>query len=244
VEISEWKPDPDFTAGSEVLGVDKAHLLSAITCWVIVEGEHDIAAFSALLDDPTDYTSSIRILPARGHMNTQNVLNCEAIFNYSDAPVVVVLDGASEIDFLDVQNKVRELTREGFSGRVIIEKLIRPIAKAGLKPETQTLLSILTGAIGSERHERLHLIGLKERDIIQYLPPAQIGLSGTWKSLFAEYRASISSLSFKDWLRQQYKVEISARRIGEWFAKLDTVPPDLAQALSTVLALSRGEYLD
>ena len=243
VEILEWKPDPDFTAASEVLGVDKSHLLSAVTCWVIVEGEHDIAAFSALLDDPTDYTSSIRILPARGHMNTHNVLNCEAIFNYSDVPIVVVLDGASEIDFLNLQAKVRELSREGFSGRIIVDKLIRPISKAGLKPETQTLLSILTGAIGSERHKRLHLIGLKERDIIQYLPPSQLGLSGTWESLFTEYRATSSTLTFKDWLRQHHSVQISAKLIKEWFTNLDQVPPDLARAVSTIFALSRGEHL-
>jgi hypothetical protein len=243
VEISEWKPDPDFKAASEVLGVDKSHLLSAVTCWVIVEGEHDIAAFSALLDNPTDYTSSIRILPARGHMNTLNVLNCEAIFNYSDAPIVVVLDGASEIDFLDLQTKVRELTREGSSGRIIVDKLIRPIPRAGLKPETQTLLSILTGAISSERHERLHLIGLKERDIIQYLPPSQLGLSGTWESLFTEFRAASSSLTFKDWLRQHHSVQISAKLIREWFTNLDQVPPDLARAVSAIFALSRGEYL-
>jgi hypothetical protein len=218
-------------------------LLSAVTCWVIVEGEHDIAAFSALLDNPTDYTSSIRILPARGHMNTLNVLNCEAIFNYSDAPIVVVLDGASEIDFLDLQTKVRELTREGSSGRIIVDKLIRPIPRAGLKPETQTLLSILTGAISSERHERLHLIGLKERDIIQYLPPSQLGLSGTWESLFTEFRAASSSLTFKDWLRQHHSVQISAKLIREWFTNLDQVPPDLARAVSAIFALSRGEYL-
>jgi hypothetical protein len=176
-------------------------------------------------------------------MNTQNVLNCEAIFNYSDAPIVVVLDGATEVDLLQLQTKVRQLTRESLPGRIIVDQVIRPITRAGLKPETQTLLSILTGAISSERQERLHLIGLKERDIIQYLPPAQIGLSGTWESLFAEYRASSSSLSFKDWLRQQYKVEISARRIGEWFANLDLVSPDLARVVGIILSLSRGEFI-
>jgi hypothetical protein len=242
LDICEWRPDSNFTAAAEVLGVDKQHLLSAVTCWVIVEGEHDVAAFSALLNDPTDYTSSIKILPARGHMNTQNVLNCEAILNYSDAPIVIVLDGASEIDFVDVQGKIRDLTRSGVPGRAVIQRVIRPLAKAKLLPETQTLLSVLTNAIGSEKHERLHLIGLKERDIIQYLPPNMLGLNGTWESLFSEFCLAGFDTSFKDWLHRHHKIKISTQLVATWFEKLDRIQPDLAEAVTLIFSLSRGEY--
>jgi hypothetical protein len=214
-----------------------------VTCWVIVEGEHDVAAFTALLNDPTDHTSSIKILPARGHMNTQNVLNCEAILNYSDAPIVIVLDGASEIDFVAVQGKIRELTRSGVPGRAVIDRVIRPLAKGKLMPETQTLLSILTSAVSSEKFERLHLIGLKERDIIQYLPPNALGLNGTWESLFSEFRLSPAHTSFKDWLQRQPGVKISAPLIANWFVHLDRLQPDLAEAVALIFSLSRGEHI-
>lgn len=243
LDIREWKPDPNFTAAADVLGVDKQHLLSAVTCWVIVEGEHDVAAFAALINDPTNYTSLIKILPARGHMNTQNVLNCEAILNYSDAPIVIVLDGASEIDFIDVKRKIQELTRSGVPGRAVIDRVIRPLAKGKLMPETQTLLSILTSAVSSEKFERLFLIGLKERDIIQYLPPNVLGLNGTWESLISEFRLSKPDISFKDWLRKHYGVEISTQLVAKCFENLDGIQPDLAEVVNLISSLSRGEHV-
>lgn len=241
LDIREWKPDPNFTAAADVLGVDKQHLLSAVTCWVVVEGEHDVAAFAALLNDPTNYTSLIKILAARGHMNTQNVLNCEAILNYSDAPIVIVLDGASEIDFIDVKGKIREMTRSGVPGRAIVDRVIRPLANGKLRPETQTLLSILTNAVSSEKFERLFLIGLKERDILQYLPPNMLGLNGTWESLFWEFRSTKTNTSFKDWLRIQHGVKISTPLVANWFESLDEIQPDLAAVVTLISSLSRGE---
>ena len=243
IDIREWKPDGDFKAAADVLGVDKQHLLSAVTCWVIVEGEHDVAAFAALLNDPTDYTSLIKILPARGHMNTQNVLNCEAILNYSDAPIVIVLDGVSEIDFIDVKGKIQELKRSGVPGRAVIDRVIRPLTSGKLMPETQTLLSILTSAVNSEKFERLFLIGLKERDIIQYLPPNVLGLNGTWESLFSEFRLSKADTSFKDWLRRQHGIKISTPLVAKWFEQLDQIQPELAEAVTLISSLSRGDHI-
>ena len=238
--VKDWKPEANFSGAADVLGLDKVHLLSAITCWIIVEGEHDVAAFDVLLDDPRNFKSLIKVLPARGHMNTMNVLNCEAVINYSDAPIVVVVDGSAEIDFPKIQSVIHQMIQEGATPQTILSKAIKPLSSSRHLPETRTLLSILTEAVLRGQHDRIHLIELDQRDIIQYLSPLHFGVSGTWQTLWTEYQTSKTKSSFKEWLQLEYGADISTNTVRNGFQTLDNYSASLSLVISRISDLSLG----
>jgi len=245
ISVKRWIPSSDFGAAAAVLGVEKVHLLSAITCWVVVEGEHDKVAMEVLLSSNLTLSSSVglaNVVACRGHQDTAAVLNADLLLTFSDAPIVVVLDAAGkDLDFAALHEKARLLEIEGLKPEQIIRQLGLENMKGRLRPETRTLLAILNGSIRKRVVSRIHTTALRRPDIIQYLPTSAFGLEGTWDSLYTEYKTSSNQGSFKDWLRSTKGAQISVRSIRAGFEDLKTIAEDLSAVVSLIVNTTEFE---
>lgn len=239
ISVKHWTPSNDFAAAAEVLGVEKVHLLSAITCWVVVEGEHDKVAMEVLLSSHLTLSSSVglaNVVACRGHQDTAAVLDANLLLTFSDAPIVVVLDAAGkDLDFAALHEKARLLEIEGIKPEQIIRQLGLESIEDRLRPETRTLLAILNGSIRKRVVSRIRTTALRRPDIIQYLPPAALGLDGTWDNLYTEYKTSRSQNSFKDWLRSTKGAQISVRSIRAGFEDLESIADDLSRIVALIV---------
>ena len=244
IAIDRWTPSREFTTAAQILGVERTHLLSAISCWLIVEGEHDKAAFEVLLQ--SGFISDIghgltHIVASRGHLNAPAVLDSDLLLEFSDAPIIVMLDAAAtDLDFSALHTKARDLEAEGLQPSKIVQRLGLEDSRLRLRPESRTLLSILNGAIRRRLVHRIHPVGLKKPDIIQYVPAISFGLSADWPTLFNEYRTANLQVSFKDWLRDAKQARISARAIREAFEDVSSLDDDLAAALMLIERASQS----
>jgi hypothetical protein len=243
--INRWTPSQEFTKAAHVLGVERTHLLSAISCWLIVEGEHDKAAFDVLLQ--SGFVSDVghgltHIVASRGHRNAPAVLDSDLLLEFSDAPIIVMLDAAAtDFDFSALHTKARDLEAEAIQPSKIVKMLSLEESRTPLRPESLTLLSILNGAIQRRLVHRIHPVGLKKPDIIQYVPATSFGLSGDWSTLFGEYKAANPQISFKEWLRDAKQARISVRTIREAFEEVSSLDDDLAAVLMLIGSVSQSQ---
>jgi len=244
IAINRWTPSREFTTAAQILGVERTHLLSAISCWLIVEGEHDKAAFEVLLQSVfiSDVGHGLtHIVASRGHLNAPAVLDSDLLLEFSDAPIIVMLDAAAtDLDFSALHTKAHDLEAEGLQPSRIVQTLGLEDSRPRLRPESRTLLSILNGAIRRRLVHRIHPVGLKKPDIIQYVPATSFGLSADWPTLFNEYRAANLQISFKDWLRDAKQARISARAIREAFEEVSSLDDDLAAVLMLIERVSQS----
>jgi hypothetical protein len=89
---------------------------------------------------------------------------------------------------------------------------------------------------------RIHPVGLKKPDIIQYVPASSFGLSAEWSTLFDEYRTASPQTSFKEWLRNEKGARISARSVREAFEELPSLDDDLAAVLMLIERVSQAPF--
>lgn len=246
IATNRWTPSRDFNTAAQVLGVERTHLLSAVSCWLVVEGEHDKTAFEVLLQ--SGFISDVghgltHIVASRGHLNAPAVLDSDLLLEFSDAPIIVILDAAAtDLDFSGLHTKARDLEAEGLQPSKIVQTMGLEDSRPRLRPESRTLLSILNGAIRRRLVHRIHPVGLKKPDIIQYVPAASFGLSADWSTLFNEYRAANLQISFKDWLRDVKQARISARAIREAFEEVSSLDDDLAAVLMLIERVSQAQF--
>ena len=149
---------------------------------------------------------------------------------------------ATDLDFSALHTKAHDLEAEGLQPSRIVQTLGLEDSRPHLRPETRTLLSILNGAIRRRLVHRIHPVGLKKPDIIQYVPATSFGLSADWPTLFNEYRAANLQISFKDWLRDAKQARISARAIREAFEEVSSLDDDLAAVLMLIERVSQAQY--
>ena len=246
IAINRWTPSREFATAANMLGLERTHLLSAISCWLVVEGEHDKAAFEVLLQ--SGFISDVghgltHIVASRGHLNAPAVLDSDLLLEFSDAPIIVILDAAAtDLDFSGLHTKARDLEAEGLQPSKIVQTMGLEDSRPRLRPESRTLLSILNGAIRRRLVHRIHPVGLKKPDIIQYVPATSFGLSADWSTLFNEYRAANLQISFKDWLRDVKQARISARAIREAFEEVSSLDDDLAAVLMLIERVSQAQF--
>jgi hypothetical protein len=245
IAIDRWMPSPEFVTAAHALGVERTHLLSAVSCWLVVEGEHDKAAFEVLLRSGfiTDTGLGLtHIVASRGHFNAPAVLDSDLLLEFSDAPIIVIVDASADLDFFELHTKAREYEAEGIPPSKIVQMLSLEDSRSRLSPETRTLCTILSGAIRRRLVHRIHPVGLKKPDIIQYVPASSFGLSAEWSTLFDEYRTASPQTSFKEWLRNEKGARISARSVREAFEALPSLDDDLAAVLMLIERVSQAPF--
>lgn len=227
------------------LGLDRAGALQMYRVLLLVEGQHDRTVLRELFADEWD-RNRIRLLLMQGSYNTLSVAGCEVLLNFTDAHIVVVLDNAAS-------NRVPETWQEAMAvatagntehARRILGEKERDLGSR-LTPEERVALKFANAAVGT-KPDHLHLFGLRELDIIEYLDVALlIPDAKDWRQPESEYRHyrsdSSARESFKDWLRKYRNVEITSTKIKRAARILaDTPPPEFSELLDLCVRLASG----
>jgi len=96
-QLADIHSDKTMTLLAEELGLTRADLYQLVRVFVCVEGQHDLAVLSNLLEGPLT-ASFARLLPLDGAKKLNEALTVPMIFDYTDANVVVVLDNSPEVE--------------------------------------------------------------------------------------------------------------------------------------------------
>jgi hypothetical protein len=239
IEIRAWSPTTMFGEESGALGVERAHLLSALSGVLIVEGHHDRAAFEALLaatQDDRPPGSMIHIAPAMGYDGMGSSVALLLLLDVTDAPIVVVSDGRRNLDLREIRDRAAAMEAVGDSARQITAALKLQQRRSEAIAEEKALLSVLNHAIEQRMVHRIHVVALDRPDIILYARPRDFGVpTEDWEVLIAEWQSSTKAAQpFKTWLRSEKRAKLSTTQVAEAFSKLDRYEGDLGQVLAYI----------
>lgn len=155
--------DPDTVSTSERFGLRPSDLAELTRLWVFVEGPHDLAVLKAFLPE-TLHEAGAKIMVLGGAKALSSAAN-PIFLELNDAPIAVLLDkvGSSTIEDLWATAVAAPDPDEA---RRVLAKL-----KKDGSYEAQGLANMGFAAVNlGIPLSRFELIGLKEEDIIKYLP--------------------------------------------------------------------------
>lgn len=218
-----------------LLGLRPADLLTQIRSFLLVEGEHEKLIFEALFAEELRRLRC-KIIVARGGKNMKDVFESQMIFEFSDAPVISLLDNIDAQTVTNLWKEAREMAGKGEvieAGKYVRSRL--PGAKSG---ENVFLSQFLTLALANGQHERVEVWGLSKADIVLYLPPSELGLKKSWDALLEERKPTDPSI--KEWARSKYRADFSEAAISRAAQSLDHIPDDFGNLLMQISSLSRA----
>jgi hypothetical protein len=207
-----------------VLGLTPSDLLRRQRGFLLLEGLHDQVLLKAWIG-PELEKLRVEILPLRGASKLPGTVESRVLFDFSDAHVFVLLDNIAREEIADawLDAQARYLA----DGHQLAGDELRD--RLGRKPEERQFLGTwLSRALEKGRHERVTPYGLKERDIIEYLPvQALVPGESDWPSLRAEHARAVEAgdkrRDFKTWLTGAKKARITPETLQA--AALDTPAP-------------------
>ncbi|MBT8163151.1 hypothetical protein [Arthrobacter terricola] len=190
---------------SEQFGIAPGDVLQLTRVFVLVEGEHDEIVLNHLLADDLGKASA-QTLALRGAKGLRSVVEAKFLFSSTEAMFLVVLDGLLMDEVRPIWDEAR-----GHANAGNIREARGALAKLKGVPgggELKWLEELGHAALNTAKFARIEVHGLKERDIVMYLPEGCfMDTSKTWAQLDQEYEAYCRPLhlaerrNFKEWLR-------------------------------------------
>jgi energy-coupling factor transporter ATP-binding protein EcfA2 len=237
------------------LGTTPMELLSLKRLIVYVEGAHDKAIIDELVGQSqrTDLRDRVIIVPARGARNFGQVAGSTLIRDFTDLHVLVVADNARTEPMQELSEQVQEQLAVGMTTERALRHVGFDSKSEGATDEERVLWDLLKSSFERGMQHRVSFFGLAVRDVMETLPPASLGIPAgqDWASLRRSYESAPRPRrtsargpqhNFKQWLRQEYKVPISATSLKRAFVALDELPPELTRLLRDIeIAVERAE---
>lgn len=184
-------PMPD-REGLKAFGLSSADLLSLVRLFLVVEGHHDELVLNGLFGDCEGgfRENGVHILPMHGGRHATSVVNRNLIWDYSDAPIALLLDRVpgEALAAVWAQALLRFATGDNDAEQRKASKWFRENAPTALEgsikgkgkaDEVAWIVALGSRALESGNPERLTLLGLEADDILAYLPAGSLG-EGTW----------------------------------------------------------------
>lgn len=202
----------DRAAISEAMGLTPADLYQLTRLFVCVEGEHDLAVIETLLGEDLD-ESFAKLIPLRGAKGLRHLAAVPFLFDFTDANVLVVLDNLGEVgrawaDLQEASAAGDQRTAERASAKM----------RRFEGGEGTWLAEFAEHAIKRGVLHRVQVYGLREPDVICYLPPTAFlnDTSVTWPELLRQWHLEETGRSRRDlktWLRETRRARITTASI-------------------------------
>ena len=215
-------------------GLLPSDLLRRQKGFLLVEGQHDLLVWQALLGDELK-SRRIEILPLRGAAKLKSTLDSRVLFDFTDSHVFPVLDAlrAGVVDDAWTDAKAMK-ENDGLEAAIA---LVLNAFKSLKEDEARLMESFMTRALEMGRENRLSPQGLSAPDVLDYLPVASfVPEAESWESLRAELEASKGSApsgnEFKKWLQTAKKADLSDAAIQRAAESCDYIPEDFSKVLS------------
>lgn len=221
--------------GLAELGIDPADLFLLHRVIVLVEGSHDQTVVDGLVGDQLREARAL-VVPIRGGRLLATTVDSWVLSNFSDAPVVAVLDNlrADAIEaFWDciVANSDR--------GQDRFDQIVRDHFSAKKRTEEQFVIDYCRTIADRGHTNRFFVFGLEKGDIPEYLPAAALHMPKPWEDLRAEFDAQSKHGSFKPWLKARYDVTIDDDSLARAIDEMDSIPAELVSLADFCTSLSR-----
>lgn len=206
------------------LGLTPSDLLRRQRGFLLVEGQHDEILLRAWIGRELEELR-VELLPLRGGRKLPGTIESRVLFDFTDAHLFVVLDN---VDAEDIRSAWLDAeARYLADGAAVASEQLRGRLGSG-SDEAEWLAQWLSRALERGRQERVTPYGLRQGDIIEYLPAHRLvpGASD-WPSLRQEYakarEAGAPQKDFKKWLNAAKKAHFDADSIQS--AARDTPTP-------------------
>lgn len=196
------------------LGLNPSDLLRRQHGFLLLEGQHDEVLLETWVGGELR-DLRVEILPLRGGSKLPGTIESRVLFDFTTAHLFVLLDNIDSEEIQDawVDAQARWLADgPGPAGEALRGRL-------GRKPEERIYLGTwLSRALERGVSARVSPHGLKERDIIEYLPAgALVPGASDWRILRREHATALESGSkhrdFKSWLTATKKARINAESL-------------------------------
>jgi hypothetical protein len=235
----------DFDSGLLRLGLRRSDVLQSVRLFLVVEGEHDRAAIEGFFGDRL---ASLRVaaLMMRGTRNALSILDSQILIRYSDATILVVLDG-NERDVV-IQAWSRS-TKHAANGELKKAKNSFEYAlnKLNLAPAERVVRELGMGALESGLWPRLAFHWLSKPDILYYLSPDKLNASlPDWNILQPRYLDTRlwepdGWENIKDWLRREMHVNVDTSMIRRAVRNMQSIDTDLVDLLNSIERIARTD---
>jgi ABC-type transport system involved in cytochrome c biogenesis ATPase subunit len=225
------------------LGISAADLLQWARVLVLLEGEHDRAVIDGLLADALDDAQAL-VLSLGGAKHLAAVAEAEVLFDYTDAPFLVVLDNLHRDAIITAWSSATAHATKGHQKAAIAA--LRPL-EALPGGEAKWLRQLGQRAIDTGRLDRLHIDSIGVPDIICTLPVAEFTAATpatSWDDLLARWQRSARpghpATDLKGWLAAQQGRPVSLRAVRRAVEKAIAHPlhPALEALASRIRDLS------
>lgn len=225
--------EPSDTAqlddAAELMGYDRGELLTNVMVWLVVEGETDVAVLKTLFG-PMLHRGGIAVVPIGGTAKWRAVVDSDALWRFTSAPVAVLFDGVPTA-------KVEELASLDADA---LEALTR---SRGEPDGVRDIARVIAAALRQERI--VHPLPSDPDDILGHLDDAAV------RSVFERYPGHAAAEaawqrhkkgSRDRFLKERYSLEKRAdafRRIAEQMLATALDAPDLRAAVERCTEIGR-----
>lgn len=216
----------------ERLGMQPSDLLRRTRVFVLVEGEHDrIVIERACREELVE--ARARVLAMRGGEKLPVTLESQVLFDYTDAHLVAVLDA---LDVGMVTEGWRDAQLAALAGSP--DDGVRHLLGLwhGRREEYTWIRKWLIGALERGVSGRFTPLGLRARDIIEYLPvDALVPAAGrSWEELRQQHDEELAARptterDFKRWLTQRYRGDSSVPAVRAAAEAMTETPAELRE---------------
>ncbi len=203
MQFTQWA-EPKRLAAE--LGWTVADVLQKIRKWIVVEGQHDMVVLDAVFGNELA-ERGWALAPLHGARQVSTAFTSRILLDFTEATIRVVLD---HIDAEAVKqfDKARDLYLDGQYGQSkrLLEQMGSQKAPAA-SAEVDHLARAAAEAVGRRTLHRIEFVGLARPDILNYLDPADLGLTSSWDELLDQYRkihpGRMSGSAYKKWLKKR-----------------------------------------
>lgn len=230
------------------LGLNPSDLLRWTKIFLLVEGHHEQIILEKLFL-PRLQKARVEIIPLEGAKNLSKTVDSYALFKFTRAHVVGLVDNLQHQAVQESWDKAREL-RSTTSEQAAVDHINRtlnsPSGKRGSQDEVGFIRSWLVKALESELDSRLSPHALAQKDILDYLPVKSFVPTATsWNELWEQFaearktRPEKTPKQFKKWLAGRGNSKpLNDDTILEAVTALTSVPQEFEQLMKRLEAIS------
>lgn len=234
----------------QALGLNPSDLLRWTKVFLLVEGHHERIIFEEVFL-PRLRNARVEIIPLEGAKNLSKTVDSYALFEFTRAHVVGLVDNLQHQTIQDAWAKARELrstTSEQAAVDHLKHALNSPSGNRGSQDEIGFIRGWLVRALESGVDSRLSPHALAQKDILDYLPVKSFVPTATsWDELWVQHsdarnaRPGKTPRQFKKWLEAQGNSKpVNDDTILEAVNALTRVPPEFEQLMKRLEAISSG----
>lgn len=210
----------------DLMGLSPADAFQLYRVVLVVEGHHEQVILSALLGQELDEARTL-VVPMRGGRHLATVVDAEILADFSDAPVLVMLDN------LDSERIGRFWSCLQDARADEIDALVRACFTGKQSSEEQFVISFARRVVASGQPDRFHVHAMSKPDIPEYLPVEYlVPEAASWEELREQFNAQTKIGSFKPWLKSRHGVEYTDETLTRACQELDHLPADFTQLLN------------